>query len=1099
MNWINRGTNVLQGNIDKGEKMKKALAIFVTVCLLVSLFVSCDNTTKLDELVSTRFDAAGSRSLIVSNENFIDINGDSLTWQYKAVKETDKGYSIGASSTWKTIPQNENEEGKLNNTIEFSQGMWSFELQAVNSSSVVVYYGRTESPVLLTRQEGDLKKISINLTAQLDGQQGYIVLSGIGIKHNADDTSTFDVPDEVKIGTRVLIKDTDYTVSGNTISTTAAGLAFDVGTYTVTVKKTGANGEILAMEEKTVEVYAGLKTTISNWILEITQAGKFEPVAPTGTVTEEINESATSSVTFTVSNVTPSMVSGKNTTVTVPTNVLGGNTSATVSVAVKQVVEASSSDSFMLSSSNATAAAAIDLTLTASNSTGSSTVSTFTDPVTVNTVVAKGLSGVNVTYNGTTEGISDVRYDDESGALSFKTTHFSTFIVETSSVAVIGDTAYETLADAINAASDGDTVVLLNNTSVSNTLITLEEGKTCISIQDKGITIDGNGKAITLSAGAPDYKTYGIYITGDSSKTVTIKNTTINTTNLERAIRTEGSIGFKIENSTIKTNGVGIHVKGSNTVEICNDTQITVSVIEKYSAHLRTGVMVGGPDAVVTVEGCTINATNSEKTDDTNTWCKGLYVGNSAFNGQLTVNNTTVKADWSIGIDGTEHKDNPLNKPSKMTINGGDYSGRIGSPSGGDYKLLTIKGGTFKGDIVASSFNGNGSKLVISGGTFNVKPDSKFIKDEYCAVAQGDKWIVQEAPVVIGTTGYANLHDAIEYANTIGGTDSVTVTILSDGNYEHFKLTRDNVTVQASEDVNASIKITNADPDHPDMAVANNVTLKNLTFVTDNGSTILDSTKFSGGNNLVLDTCSFVNNNGSPTGSTALYIHEQNITIKDCTFENWERGYYTCGDNHAPGQMTFERNTFTNVLAPIDGYWGRYKTENTNISIVGNEFNPDSWGTAYIQLWDYAQYGHYCNWSNNKETGTALNATVSGNTCIGNVVLYLTHCNWFEKSSVTVSNNGSMETIYRPLVEIKNLPDGATGTLKTTGGTELTAFNEHPVINNKALYANCTGSYLLEVTNNGITRTYSVSIENPNSEGFTQKIDINDLTPLPTN
>ena len=218
--------------------MKKALAIFVTVCIIASLFVACDNTTKLDELVSTRFDAAGSRSLIVSNENFIAFDNPSIKWQYKAAKDTDPKYNVGAADDWTDIPGETS--GLLSNTIEFSQGKWNFELRAVKKtdSNVVIYYGKTEAPVLLQKQTSTKpQSIVINLTAQLDDQQGFIVLSGIGIKHNADDTSTFDVPDEVKIGTRVLIKDTDYTVSGNTISTTADGLAFDVGTYTITVNQ----------------------------------------------------------------------------------------------------------------------------------------------------------------------------------------------------------------------------------------------------------------------------------------------------------------------------------------------------------------------------------------------------------------------------------------------------------------------------------------------------------------------------------------------------------------------------------------------------------------------------------------------------------------------------------------------------------------------------------------------------------------------------------------------------------------------------------------------------------------------------------------------
>lgn len=56
-------------------------------------------------------------------------------------------------------------------------------------------------------------------------------------------------------------------------------------------------------------------------------------------------------------------------------------------------------------------------------------------------------------------------------------------------VAQIGDAKYETLADALAAAKDGDTVKLLDNVDLTETLI----------IKDKTITLDLNGKTISNS------------------------------------------------------------------------------------------------------------------------------------------------------------------------------------------------------------------------------------------------------------------------------------------------------------------------------------------------------------------------------------------------------------------------------------------------------------------------------------------------------------------------------------------------------------------------------------------------------------------------
>lgn len=776
MNWINRGTLVLQGNIDKGVNMKKALAIFVTVCLLASLFVSCDNTTKLDELVSTRFDAAESRSLIVSNEDFIGFNDPSIKWQYKAVKVSDTSYNVGAAAEWTLIPAKEYAIGDLRNSIEFSQGKWNFELRAVKTAdtSVEVYYGETELPVLLTKKDG-IRTISINLSTQHEGQKGYIVLDKIKVKHTSNGADAYDAPSKVIIDDadyvkrRELVLGNDYVKSeaGDYISSkTETGFEISVGTHTVKVQKIGDNEEILAEEEKTIEVYAGLKTTISNWIVEITQAGKFVVFTDTGSANISVPSEGTS-VNVVFNGITPSMVNVKNTTVTLPISTLTGVVSPKLSVAVKQASEASVDGAFNATDSEKVIAAVIDLSLSSS----SGLIENFGDnTVIVSTYVAKNLAGFKFGYpdeNGwnSVDNEADVDaakeywYDSGSGKLVFGTNHFSSFIVETSSVAVIGDTAYKTLADAINGASDGDTIVLLDNTSVLNTSINVQEGNevgnTCIFI-DKGIIIDGNGKIITLRADAAAAKTYGIYITGsDKSKTVTIKNTTIKTTNLERAIRTYGSIGFKIENSTITTNGVGVHVKGSNKVDIIN-TQITVNVIDDspFSAHLITAVMVGGEDADVTVNGCTINAVNEKKTDDKNTMCKGLYVGSKSKNAKITANDTKVEADFSIAIDGAQNDYTAFEgKPTQIIINSGEYSGLFGSPSGLSYKSLIINGGTFTGISDFKSFNSKDNdvaKLVISGGTFNIEPASKYIDDGYYAELNEDgKYEVKEADVSV--------------------------------------------------------------------------------------------------------------------------------------------------------------------------------------------------------------------------------------------------------------------------------------------------------------------------------------------------------------
>lgn len=521
--------------------MKKALAIFVTVCIIASLFVSCDNTTKLDELVSTRFDAAGSRSLSVSNENFIDFNDSSIKWQYKAAKDSnsDPSYNVGAAAEWTDIPGTPS--GRLSNTIEFSQGKWNFELRAVkvNNTNVVVYYGRTEEPVLLVKQDS-VRPISINLTAQFDGQMGYIVLDQIKVQHMYDGTVAYDAPSKVIIDDAIeLVLDTDYVIStnGDSISSkTGTGYQISVGTHTVKVQKIGANDEILAEEEKTIEVYASLKTTISNWIVEITQAGKFDPFvegAKSGDVEDADDDG---NLALTVENVTPSMVSGNSTTVTVPTSVLNGGTTATVSVAVKKASEISSDNSFEVTQGN-DVAASISLTLKS----GETAITDFgSNKVTVETYIETGLSGVTVKYNGNgTTGnpdSADTTYDPVTGKLTFKTTHFSEFYVEALKQAQIEDKVYLNLQRAIDDAETNNTILLLADVVTPDT---------SYYVANKNLTLDLNGK--TLSGSGND----GTLCVG-SDATLTING--------------EGNvIGNDDQNY-----GMAIWAKGSNSKVIIN-------------------------------------------------------------------------------------------------------------------------------------------------------------------------------------------------------------------------------------------------------------------------------------------------------------------------------------------------------------------------------------------------------------------------------------------------------------------------------------------------------------------------------------------------
>lgn len=919
--------------------MKKALAIFITVCIIASLFVSCDNTTMLDELVSTRFDAAGSRSLIVSNENFIGFDDNSIKWQYMAVKVSDEAYNVGASSAWKTIPANGSDEGKLNNTIEFSQGKWNFELRAVktnnDNSEVVIYYGKTEAPVLLQKQTStDPQRIVINLTAQLSGQTGYIVLSNVSVKHTSgSNTETYDAPSKVTIdaGTdneKVLVLDTDYSSTGTAINTIGGGYAIPVGTHTVKVQKIGQNNEILAEEEKTIEVYAGLKTTISNWIIEITQAGKFEPVAPTGTTSGNKASAVDGKLALTVENVTPSMVSGKNTTVTVPTEVLGDKTSATVSVAVKQASEASSDNSFTASSGKVLAAV-IDLTLSAE----STPVTNFNSPIKVETYVARNLAGFSFGYPEETwtkkESLAEVivardyYYDSGEGKLTFLTDHFSSFIVETSSVAVIGDTAYNSLSSAISHVEEGQTITAIKDVS---------------SILSSGITIN-NGKTFTIDLNGHNYdkrltiKNSNITIKNGSisgvDQPIVIYSSTVdcqyNSVTIEDDVKIIGTGGFGIViypvngyqvgygtvlnlNGSIKNVESGVFVLGTiknNIEESKYPVTVNIGPTAKITS-LAGGIHENGTALITVEEGAEFDCVDTAiEVRSGNLIINGGVFNSTADSFSCDANSsgsTTSGAAIAIAQHTTK-------KDISVVINGGTFRGvkalNESNPQKNDpapHVKLDVNGGTFIGDVSITD-----SVKFITGGTFSSKPSADYIVDSYCAVAQDGKWIIQEAPVVIGNKGYATLNDALTETNN-GGDTIATIEIKKDITLENAVTIKKSVTIEGN---NHSISYTGS----------------GFAFVSDlpeSAEVIVNNCVFEKPENTWANTVvGGITYNGCTFNGGCVYVtpseNDRTITIENCTF------------NGAMLTIDFMNTVKRNTNDPIDG--------TLNAIIKNNTFN----------------------------------------------------------------------------------------------------------------------------------------------------------------
>ena len=243
-------------------------------------------------------------------------------------------------------------------------------------------------------------------------------------------------------------------------------------------------------------------------------------------------------------------------------------------------------------------------------------------------------------------------------------------------VAQIGTKAYATLAGAVAAAQDGDTVQLLADT------------KENVTITANDVTLDLNGHTLNGSTGErkPALTVTSKVTIVDSSEaqtgTIMREDTAENSgVSSHYVIDVQGEGDLLFESGTVKNGSGAGGTKGASLVRIGNDSK---------------------PDALptMTVAGGTFTQDNfiALKVDYGTLYVKGGFI-NSA--------NSYAVQNWK-----------------NATIEGGTVNGNISAwtYSGGHGAELTISGGTVNGDIESLTYDGvagNPAKVAITGGTVN--------------------------------------------------------------------------------------------------------------------------------------------------------------------------------------------------------------------------------------------------------------------------------------------------------------------------------------------------------------------------------------------
>ena len=637
---------------------------------------------------------------------------------------------------------------------------------------------------------------------------------------------------------------------------------------------------------------------------------------------------------------------------------------------------------------------------------------------------------------------------------------------ETTNVAKVDGTEYATLAAAVEAAKDGQTITLLKDVELSATL-EISANKT--------VALDLNGKKLTTTTKSGDNSRH--YYAIDNYGTFTLLDSSAEQTGEIRARGIENLENGKmiIEGGTI----VAIDTNGGAAVWNKDDLTINGGVFK--AEHEGASNDQYGPGCVysegtVSVTGGTFESANKR------TYAFVTKTGTVTITpaGGKTVN--ISGAHGGLGVDG-----------GKAIINGGNYSSSeyYGLYVSNDSRTanVTVNGGNFTGKTCSALIGSDvknpvDSTLTINGGTFN-KP----INEQENAAGK------------LKVTGgaFTDLANAVKYA-----TNGATIKLAGD--------VTANVTIPAGKTVTLDLNghTLNGGKNNDKAALLNEgtVTIKDSsagktgTIKREDDADKTGTTYYVIKNNgtMTIEQANVINNSGykktNPAGSMAgsslicngdrVDDTETTLTINDGVFEQQN---FLAIKNGTFGILNVNGGKFTSKHSAIQNW---YKAD-----IKGGEINGQLWTDAYT--WD-------------KDGYSAGVTKISGATKFtGEIVMDITLYTGITKGKIpTLEISGGEMNITK-----WSITEGAAGAGAKpviTGGT----FSVNPIdyvqkgyavtkeAADKFTVAAVKDTAAVEVTNNSDAGKTSVTIDTitPDnaSGGDTNTIDISSLdTGKPTN
>ena len=650
----------------------------------------------------------------------------------------------------------------------------------------------------------------------------------------------------------------------------------------------------------------------------------------------------------------------------------------------------------------------------------------------------------------------------------------------TTYVAQIGETKYETLQAAVNAASRKATVKLLADTKENVTIST-----PYVTLDLNGHTLNGSTgerkPALTITARVT-VKDSSTAQTGTIMREDTAENSGVSS---HYVIDVQGDGWLTFESGIVKNNSGNAAGKGASLVRVGDDR------VAKYPGlNIKGGTFTQDNFIVIKVDsgdlflnGGTLNSANSYAIED---WHRATVKGG-------TVNGTVAAWTYSDGHDST------------LSIEGGTIKGNVASVSydkaEGKLAKVSISGGTVNGKLGTYTYD-NGlvtitdatkAAIAVTGGTFKENPIKYVVEDSAITPnADGTFGVAKAYLAEVGDTSYYTMDEAFKAQTASGkpivllrdyttgstfnsGSINRTVDLNghtwtctgTDANSAAFEINYANASLTVKNGKIVSSQLVGLIPS----ASGGTITYDNssLTFEGVEMSTTATSGIETNGNN-TNDSVTLKNSTlNVPNGFGIYFPSSGKLTIENSTINAKTMGVQVCA-----GSLEITGDSAINVTGgPVDktendgaiqdgaaisvvdrtGYKGLGKVEVKNGSFTAK---TDEALKAY--KYENKEEGKFDNddkkltvtggaFSNDVKDYVAADFTTANITTSGETTYYVGKET--VEAAAAKAPSGSTVTVTQGDAALKNVPSGVTvkntntGNVTVNGGTKVTKDNEN--------------------------------------------------------